>query len=123
MLVRQRKLPCEQAGNEDEQVAQTPCARKRKTHGRIEPQGAPDQNEASFLNAQRAGYKERGAAECLNQGLKHDRFSETDRRTEKIERQPDLERGGEALQRLPDEQIAQHNAVSSPDQLDRLVDA
>jgi hypothetical protein len=121
--MRSQRTEAKQFRDEDEQVAQPSGSRKRETHGRIEAQGAADQDKAAFLNARRAGYKKRGAAECLNQRFEYDRFSEADFRTEKIKRQPDLERRGEALQRLPDEQITQDNRVSSPDQLNRLVDA
>jgi hypothetical protein len=121
--MRSQRTEAKQFRDEDEQVAQPSGSRKRETHGRIEAQTAADQDKAAFLNARRAGYKKRGAAECLNRRFEYDRFSEADFRTEKIKRQPDLERRGEALQRLPDEQITQDNRVSSPDQLNRLVDA
>jgi hypothetical protein len=62
--VRERQLPREQSRDEDEQVVQPSCPRERKTHRRIEAQGV-DQDKAAFLNAQRAGYKKRGAAERL----------------------------------------------------------
>ncbi|MDR6207993.1 sRNA-binding protein [Paraburkholderia graminis] len=43
-------------------------------------------------------------------------------RAEKIQCEPDFQRRQHALQRLPEEQIAQHDGAAPPDQLDRQID-
>jgi hypothetical protein len=116
------KLPRNQSGHEDQQIANAPRPGEREANGRIETQRAANQNETALLHTQTAGHKESRTADRLDQRFDHHRFDQRDVNAEKIQREPDLQRGQEALQGLPEEQVAQYHAAPAPDQLDSLVD-
>ncbi|KAH0434484.1 hypothetical protein KCU90_g4782, partial [Aureobasidium melanogenum] len=115
-------LPRNEAGHEDQQIANAPRAGEREAGGRIEAERAADQNETALLHPETARHEESRAADRLDQRFDHHRFNEGDMYAQKIQREPDFERGQETLQRLPEEQIAQHHGAAAPDQLDGLVD-
>src|SRR6202012_3248292 len=78
--------------------------------------------EPSLLHTKASRDEERRAADRLNQGFDDYCLGEAHLRAEKIERQPDFQRRQETLQRLPEEQIAQYDRPSAPDQLDGPID-
>lgn len=97
-----RKLPCEQSRHEDQQIANAPRAGQRETGGRIKTKRAADQHKAALLNAQSTGHKKGCAADRLNQRFDHHGFDKAHVHAEKIQRDPDLQGGRNALHWLPE---------------------